>query len=71
MIVGSSIWLFIVDKKHTKSVYGAAWLAGSGNSVILVTSLANMAELIGTNKVATMTSDFVLFLLTVLISNIF
>ncbi|XP_057294562.1 major facilitator superfamily domain-containing protein 12-like [Hydractinia symbiolongicarpus] len=70
MIVGSSIWLFIVDKKHTKSVYGAAWLAGSGNSVILVTSLANMAELIGTNKVATMTSDFVLFLLTVLISNI-
>lgn len=51
MIVGSSFWLFSVAKEHKKAVYGAAWLAGSGSSIILVTSLAKTAELVGTDKV--------------------
>ncbi|XP_057310021.1 major facilitator superfamily domain-containing protein 12-like [Hydractinia symbiolongicarpus] len=50
MIVGSSFWLFSVAKEHKKAVYGAAWLAGSGSSIILVTSLAKTAELVGTDK---------------------
>lgn len=51
MIIGSSIWLFSVGEEHREAVYGAAWLAGSGSSIILVTALAKTAELIGTDKV--------------------
>lgn len=50
MIIGSSIWLFSVGEEHREAVYGAAWLAGSGSSIILVTALAKTAELIGTDK---------------------
>ncbi|XP_065053899.1 major facilitator superfamily domain-containing protein 12-like [Rhopilema esculentum] len=48
--LGSFVWLFMVSKDARASVYVAALLMGCGCSIMLVTSLAMTADLIGTNK---------------------
>ena len=50
--IGSFIWLFMVTKDSRKSVYVAALLMGGGCSIMLVTSLAMTADLIGSHKVS-------------------
>ena len=52
--LGSFVWLFMVSKDAKASVYVAALLMGCGCSIMLVTSLAMTADLIGTNKVSTL-----------------
>jgi len=48
--LGAFVWLFLVTTAAKKSVYAAAILMGSGCSVMLVTSLAMTADLIGSHK---------------------
>ena len=48
--LGAFVWLFLVTTAAKKSVYVAAILMGSGCSVMLVTSLAMTADLIGSHK---------------------
>ncbi|XP_057293344.1 major facilitator superfamily domain-containing protein 12-like isoform X2 [Hydractinia symbiolongicarpus] len=50
LVISATVWLFLAGQEYRNTVYGAAWLAGSGCSVILVTSLAKTAELIGKDK---------------------
>eukprot|EP00794_Sanderia_malayensis_P000140 gene140-752_t len=46
----SFFWLFFVNKDARKSVYVAAMLMGSGCSIMLITSLAMTADLIGSHR---------------------
>eukprot|EP00794_Sanderia_malayensis_P003502 gene3502-4002_t len=46
----SFVWLFLVTRDARKSVYVAAILMGSGCSIMLITSLAMTADLIGSHK---------------------
>ena len=52
LVIGSSVWYFMVNIESKKSVYLAAVLSGCGCSIMLVTSLAMTADLIGSHKVS-------------------
>jgi len=49
-MISASVWLFVVNKGSRNSVYGAVSLLGISISIILVTTLAKTAELIGKDK---------------------
>ena len=51
MVMGVSVWLLSIPRNAKQSVYGAACLAGSGTSIMLVTALTMTADLIGDNQV--------------------
>jgi len=50
MVMGVSVWLLSIPRNAKQSVYGAACLAGSGTSIMLVTALTMTADLIGDNQ---------------------
>ena len=49
MITGN-VWLFSINKETRNTVYGAISIIGISISIILVTSLAQIAKLIGKDK---------------------
>ena len=55
MAISASFWFFVQNIDGRKAVYATSILMGSGGSVMLVTSLSLIAQLIGHDKVKKMT----------------
>ena len=51
MAISASFWFFVQNFEGRKAVYATSILMGSGGSVMLVTSLSLIAQLIGHDKV--------------------
>ena len=51
MAIGASFWFFVQNVSGRQAVYATSILMGSGGSVMLVTSLSWIAQLIGHDKV--------------------
>ena len=53
--VSASFWFYVQNVDGRKAVYGTVILMGCGGSVMLVTSLSLIAQLIGQDKVRVIT----------------
>jgi len=51
MSVGACVWFYLQPLDMRNAVYAAIVLMGSGGSVMLVTSLSMIADLVGDDKV--------------------
>jgi multidrug transporter EmrE-like cation transporter len=51
LTLGACVWFFVQTVEKRDAVYAATVLIGSGSSLMLVTSLSMIADLIGDDKV--------------------
>lgn len=50
IVIGSSTWFYFTPQSHRDMIYAPTIIMGCGNSIMLVTSLAMVADTIGNNK---------------------
>lgn len=51
IVIGCATWFYFTPQSHRDMIYAPTIIMGAGNSMMLVTSLAMVADLIGDDKV--------------------
>ena len=51
IVIGCSTWFYFTPQSHRNVIYAPTIIMGCGNSIMIVTSLAMVADLIGNDKV--------------------